>query len=129
MRSTFILKYAGAGTLLVGLLATHWIAFSLGKTAEHDRLVSVLDELMASGEDEALQHRLEAMKIMAKHPGAYHDGDLRNFCARTLLLAVSIEKERLNPARANHNDPVAERLQKEITEARRLSAILTHEKN
>jgi hypothetical protein len=115
--------------LALGVLGgSHWLAYWLGARREHDRTAAFVNSLMENADNDALQVRVQALRIMARHTQDIPSAEVRSFCLMTESIADFVEKKTVAPNRQAGNDPEADRWQRQVDEGRRLSAILKREK-
>jgi hypothetical protein len=118
-------KRAAAVALLLSALAgTHWLAYQTGARRQRDKTSAFLQSFMADCEKDALRTRLDSLRLLAKHAQQTSAEEILLFCKQTEVLADAVERSVVAPARQAENDPVADRWQREVDEARRLSALL-----
>lgn len=118
-------KRVAATVLVLGPLAgTHGLAYWLGMRRQFEKTAAFVKSLSDGYEQDALRIRVEALRIMANHAHQLPPEEVRGFCKRTESLADYVESATVAPARKAENDPLADRWQREVDEARRLTAQL-----
>jgi uncharacterized protein YbjQ (UPF0145 family) len=122
-------RRVAAVALALGVLAgTHVLAYWLGARQQFNRTSSFVQSLSAGYEKDALRHRVQALRIMAKHMQQTPTDEVLAFCRTTETIADAVERETVAPARQAGNDPEADRWQRQVEEARQLCARLKREK-
>lgn len=118
-----------AAIVVLGCLAgSHWSMYWLGTRHQSDKTSAFLQSFDEECAQENLRIRVQAMRLMAKHPQQYSPEEVSFFCLHTNAVADSVERRVVVPARQAENDPVANRWGREVEEARKLSALLRREK-
>jgi hypothetical protein len=117
-------RWAILGLVMAGLVGTHWGAYWLGFRAEHQRIANTGLKMLADGETEAFERRVEYLRLLSRHPDAISSTDRLWYCRRTELLAGSLEQDLVKKNRKLGNDSEADHWQEKIDEARGLIAKL-----
>lgn len=118
-------KRAVAAALILGaLVGTHGLAYWLGARRQFNKTAGFVQSFYKECEQENLRVRVQALRIITKHAQQIPTEEVSPFYKMTDLIAESVEQSTVLPARQAENDPVADRWQREVEEARRLTALL-----
>ncbi len=111
--------FAALSSVIVLLVGSGWLAYSLGARHQSARTAPFIESTIEECEFNDLRIRIEALRIVANHPGAFSRNEIQPFCSRTEE-AMRFSLQSAERFRQAGNDPQADRLQKRVDEARRL---------
>ncbi len=121
-------RVAALALTLAVLSGTHMLAYWLGARQQFNRTSAFVQSLSAGYEKDALRHRVDALRIMARSTQQHPADEVLAFCKTTEVIADAVDRETVAPARQAGNDPEADRWQRQVEEARQLCARLKREK-